>query len=262
MLKLGLVGYGTIGRTVAQAVAKGQAGNTRLMAVLDVHAEAPYPLTPDGPAYFRDLNAFLGADIDTVVETASQAVLKQVALEVLAHGRDLVPLSVGALADEGFYHGLIDHAETHGRRVYLPAGAVGGLDALAAAAVAGLDSVVLTTTKPPQALPDVPAETLQGPTCIYEGPAREAVKRFPQNVNVAAVVSLAGIGFDQTTVRVVADPAAQRNRHRIEARGAFGELVLEFNLLPSPGNPKTSYLAALSAIRLLRRLSEPVRIGA
>jgi aspartate dehydrogenase len=88
------------------------------------------------------------------------------------------------------------------------------------------------------------------------------VRRFPQNVNVAAAVSLAGIGFDQTIVRVVADPAAQRNLHRIEAQGEFGELTLEFRLLPSPGNPKTSFLAALSAIRLIRRLSEPVVIGA
>jgi aspartate dehydrogenase len=262
MLRLGLVGYGTIGRTVAEAVARGEAGDTQLVAVLDVHAEAPYPLGPGSPAYFRDLEAFLAGGIDGVVEAASQAVLKQIALAVLRSGRDLIPLSVGALADEPFFVALKAYAGEHGRRVYLPAGAVGGLDALAAAAVAGLDSVVLTTTKPPQALAGVQAEMLQGPTCIYEGPAREAVKRFPQNVNVAAAVSLAGIGFDRTTVRVVADPTADRNRHHIEARGSFGELTLELRLLPSPGNPKTSYLAALSAIRLIRRLSEPVRIGA
>jgi aspartate dehydrogenase len=169
---------------------------------------------------------------------------------------------VGALADEAFYDGLRAAAETHGRHVFLPAGAVGGLEALAAAAVAGLDTVVLTTTKPPQALPNVPPEALERAVCIYEGPAREAVQRFPQNVNVAAAVSLAGIGFERTVVRVVADPAATRNRHRVEARGACGEMTFEFHLLPSPDNPKTSYLASLSAIRLLRRLSEAVRVGA
>jgi aspartate dehydrogenase len=184
-----------------------------------------------------------------------------VAFPVLERGYDLVAMSLGALVDAEFYDGLLRRAAERGRGVYLPSGAVGGLDALAAAAIAGLDTVVLTTTKPPQALPDIQAADLQGPTCIYEGPAREAVQRFPQNVNVAAAVSLAGIGFDRTRVRVVADPAATGNRHHIEARGAFGELTFEARLLPSPGNPKTSYLAALSAIRLIRRLSEPVRLG-
>lgn len=261
MRKLGIIGYGTIGRTVAEGVARGDTGDTRLVAVLDVYADPPFPRGPDSPAYFRELEAFLAADIDTVLEAGSQAVLRQVAFSVLEHGHDLVALSIGALVDADFYEGLRHRAAKHGCRVYLPSGAVGGLDALAAAALAGLDSVVLTTTKPPQALPGIQAEALQGPTCIYEGPAREAVKRFPQNVNVAAAVSLAGIGFDRTTVRVVADPTAKRNLHHIEARGEFGELTLEFRLLPSPGNPKTSYLAALSAIRLIRRLSEPVRIG-
>jgi aspartate dehydrogenase len=262
MLRVGLVGYGTIGRTVAEAIARGEAGPARLIAVLDVHPEPPYAPSPNSPVYFRDLDAFLAADIDTVLEAASQAVLRQVGYAVLDRKRDLVALSIGALVDEDFHAGLRARAEAHGRRVYLPSGAIGGLDALAAASTAGLDSVVLTTTKPPQALPGIQSETLAGPTCIYEGPAREAVKRFPQNVNVAAAVSLAGIGFDRTTVRVVADPAAQRNAHRLEARGRFGELSLELQLFPSPGNPKTSYLTGLSAIRLIRRLSDAVRIGA
>jgi aspartate dehydrogenase len=262
MLNVGLVGYGTIGRTVAEAVGRGEAGAARLVAVLDIHPEPPYGRGPSSPAYFRDLDAFLAADLDTVVEAASQAVLKQVAYAVLDHKRDLIALSIGALVDEAFYAGLKARAEAHGRHVHLPSGAIGGLDALAAAATAGLDTVVLTTTKPPHALPGIQAETLTGPTCIYEGPAREAVKRFPQNVNVAAAVSLAGIGFDRTTVRIVADPSAQRNAHHLEARGGFGELSMELRLYPAPGNPKTSYLAALSAIRLIRRLSEAVRIGA
>src|SRR5687768_10424591 len=133
MLKLGIVGYGTIGRTVAEAVARGEAGDTRLVAVLDVHPEAPFPPGADSPSYFNELEAFLAADIDTVLEAASQAVLKQVAFAVLAAGRDLVPLSVGALVDLEFYEGLKARAAENGRRVYLPAGAVGGLDALAAA---------------------------------------------------------------------------------------------------------------------------------
>lgn len=264
-MKLGIIGYGSIGRIVAQAIADGQAGNTRLTAVLDVYEEPPFANIQGAPGYYRDLQAFLAADLDTVVETASQAVLKQVAVPVLRRGLNLIAMSIGALVDQPFYHILQATAAAQNRQVYIPSGAIGGLDALAAAAVAGLDSVTLTTTKPAKSLAvvglSVDPATLTEATCIYEGPAAEAVKHFPQNINVAAALSLVGIGFEQTTVRIVADPAATVNQHHVEARGRFGTLRLELALLPSPDNPKTSYLAALSVVSLLRRLSNPVRIG-
>jgi aspartate dehydrogenase len=269
-MKLGLVGYGTIGRMVAEAVQAGKAGETSLVAVLDVHERPPFAQVDGRPFYTTGLPAFLDAGLDVVLEAASQAVLKAVAFPVLERGKELVAMSVGAFADPEFAEGLRRRAAEKGGRVYLPSGAIGGLDALAAAALEEIDSVTLTTTKPVKGLagtrsafdPDLDLTTLSEATCIYEGPAAEAVRRFPQNVNVAAALSLAGIGFERTTVRVVADPRAERNIHRIDARGRFGELSLEFRNLPSPGNPKTSYLAALSAIRLIRRLGEPIRVGA
>jgi aspartate dehydrogenase len=264
-MKLGIIGYGNIGRIVAGAIADEQAGNTTLTAVLDVYEQSPFPAGGGAPGYHRDLQTFLEADVDSVVETASQAVLKQVAIPVLRHGFNLIAMSIGALVDQPFYHILQATASAQNRQVYIPSGAIGGLDVLAAAVVAGLDSVVLTTTKPAKSLAAVglsidPA-TLTEATCIYEGPAAEAVQHFPQNVNVAAALSLVGIGFEQTTVRIVADPGATMNRHQVEARGRFGQMTLDLELLPSPDNPKSSYLAALSVVALLRRLSAPIRIG-
>ena len=157
------------------------------------HREAREPL------YTTDVHAFLAQDITLVVEAASQAVCREIAPQVLVlvAGKDLMPMSVGAFADESFLQQMRDLAREHGRCVYLPSGAIGGLDALSAGAIDELDEVVLTTTKPPHALErasmeqDVDLTTITEPTCIYDGPAIEAVP-FPKNVSVAAALSLAG----------------------------------------------------------------------
>jgi aspartate dehydrogenase len=196
-------------------------------------------------------------------------VLKDYGPLVLESRRDLIVMSVGAFSDDGFLRVIKDLASKHGGRVFVPSGAIGGLDVLSAACVDEVQEVRLTTTKPPRALkgarssldPDLDLDTLTEPTCIYEGPAEEAVVRYPKNVNVAAALSMAGIGFKTTTVRIVADPGAERNQHRIEARGNFGELMVELKLSPSPSNPKTTYLAALSVVRLVKKLTEQVRVG-
>lgn len=265
-MNVGLIGYGTIGQTLADAIRSGQAGDARLVAVLDVFEEPPFDDEDGGPLYTTDIDRFLATDISLVVEAASQTVLKKYAGRALAAGKDLLPLSVGAFVDEALLEEVRALARRHERHVFLPSGAIGGLDAIAAAAIDEIDEVVLTTTKPPAGLQDLPftppvdLATLSEPACIYEGPAAEAVRLFPKNVNVAALLSLAGIGFDRTRVRIVADPVAKQNRHHIAARGSFGQMTLEFRLFPSPTNPKTSYLAALSAIRTLKSLTEPIRI--
>jgi aspartate dehydrogenase len=140
---------------------------------------------------------------------------------------------------------------------------------LRSARVAGLDEVVLTTSKPPRALAGAPYFAERGVdvgsvrerTVIFEGPAIEAVRHFPANVNVAATVSLAGIGPERTRVRVVADPSLAGNVHELSARGAFGEMTLRLANLPSPDNPKTSLLACLSPLACLRRLADPIQVG-
>lgn len=266
-MNVGLIGYGTIGRTLADAIRRGEAGDATLVAVLDVFEASPFEGEPGAPAYITDIDGFLAHDIELVIEAASQSVLRTLAPHVLAAGKHLMAMSVGAFADVDFLEAMRALAVRHERRIYLPSGAIGGLDALSAASIDDIDEVVLTTTKPPgglqsvglDAAPDL--ETITEPTCVYEGPAVEAVKLFPKNVNVAAALSLAGIGVHRTLVRIVADPAATSNTHRVEARGRFGQFSIELRLLPSPTNPRTSYLASLSAIRTLRNLTEPVRIG-
>jgi aspartate dehydrogenase len=160
-------------------------------------------------------------------------------------------------------------AEEKGVKIHVPSGAIVGLDAVKGAAQGRLERVVLTSRKPPLAYagaPDVVArgiklEDLREPLVLYEGPAREAVVRFPANVNVAAALSLAGLGADRTLVRVVADPGVERNVHEIELEGDFGRLLTRTENVPAPENPKTSYLACLSAVSTLRAISDPVRIG-
>lgn len=266
-MKVGIIGYGTIGATLARAIQDGVAGDAKLVAVLDVHSKAPFDQKDGLPHYTNKLDHFLAAELDLVIEAASQTVLKEVAPHVLSHGRNLIAMSLGAFADEAFLAEIRRLASRHGARIILPAGAIGGLDALSAAAIGGLEEVTLTTTKPVSGIRaasgrgDPTREEMTEPTCLYEGPAAEAVRLFPKNVNVAAALSLAGIGFDKTTVRIIADPAATHNRHRIEARGLFGSLTIELTLLPSATNPRTSYLAALSAIHTVKTLTDPIHLG-
>ena len=175
-------------------------------------------------------------------------------------------LSVGGFLG---HEDLFDLARERGCHIYIPSGAIAGLDGLRAAAMGRIDTVRLTTHKPPQSLATaeivrekrLTLEGLAGPLTIFEGPASEAVRHFPVNLNVAASLSLAGIGAEATIVKVVADPGLTRNVHEVEVEGEFGRLFVRLENVPSPDNPKTSYLAALSALALLKRITEPVQIG-
>lgn len=200
---------------------------------------------------------------DVVVEAASQAAVADVGEPALRRGCDLVVVSTGALADDALRETLRRAAAEEGQRVYCPSGALPSLDAVRAASEADLDSVVLETRKPLEALPaeDVADASKSEPTTLYEGPAREAVRRFPKNVNVAAALSLNGVGLDETVVKIVADPDLDRNQHTVRAEGAFGDLEARVRNDPSPDNPATSYLAPLSVLALLRRLTQPIWVG-
>ena len=148
----------------------------------------------------------------------------------------------------------------------LVAGALPGVDALASAKLAGLSSVTLTSSKPPRAWKGTPAETthdldaITARTVIFSGNARDAALTFPKNANVAATAALAGVGFEQTRVMLVADPAVTQNVHRLEAAGAFGAMTLEIHANPSPDNPKTSHMAALSIMRVLENEASAIVI--
>jgi len=178
-------------------------------------------------------------------------------------------MSTGALIEDEIFREILRIAEEQGRKVYVPSGAIVGLDNIKAAAVKSIEEVTLTTRKPPQSFEGAPLIrekqidlfTLEKPLLLFEGPAREAVKLFPKNVNVSASLSLAGIGPDRTKVRIIADPQAENITHEIHVKGEFGEIMTRTINKPFPENPKTSYIAALSAIATLRKISGSIIVG-
>lgn len=270
---IAIIGCGAIGAILSRSIDSGGAGNTKLISLFDSDPEDARALAEelnDRPKVVENINGILNDDeIDLVVEAASQRAVKEYAEGVLLSGKDLVTLSVGAFSDEKLLEEVREIAKDNGRRVYLPSGAILGLDGIQAAEIAGFEEVVLTTRKPPETLAstkyveeeEMDISDLEKPMVIFSGTATDAVKAFPESVNVAASLSIAGEGFEKTKVKVVADPSLSQNVHEIEIKGEAGEFRTEAKNFPSPENPKTSYLAALSAIRTLRNLTESVLIG-
>jgi len=208
-------------------------------------------------------------DLDLVIEAASQEAVRQYASKVLEAGKDLMIMSVGALVESELTEEIRRSTHSTGKKMYIPSGAIAGIDGIKAAVIGRVKHVTLTTRKPPTGLIGAPyfkqsrmnPNELEEPTVIYEGPVLEACRLFPANVNVAATLSLAGIGPEKTKVRVVADPTIKRNIHEINVKGEFGELRICAKNVPSLDNPKTSYLAALSAIATLRKITEFMLVG-
>jgi aspartate dehydrogenase len=251
-----LIGCGAMGRMVMSQLAKD--GRVRVAYVL-------------APAENRQqLQESLGADVEVVSELSQLRSRPAFALECAGHsalaadgvvpqllrqGIDAIVASVGALAEPGLAEFLRQAAEEGNAQLTLVPGALPGIDALAAAALTPLDQVSYTGRKPPGGWFGTAAEdvtdlrTLREATVIFEGSAREAARMYPKNANVAAMVALAGIGFDRTGVRLIADPAVTRNTHRLYASGEFGELDVTVAAHALKSNPKTSALAAYSIVR-------------
>jgi len=272
-LKVALIGCGSIGTTLAKAIDAGKAGDVKLVWLYDLKPEKSRALAKklrSNPKIAKGV-AEIYADkaADLVIEAASQKAVTQYALDVLKSGKDLMVMSVGAFGDEKLLRSVRRASERSGRKVYVPSGAILGIDGVKAAMLGEIEEAVLTTRKPPAALAysaylqerGTNLVGLKKPLVVFEGTAREAVRAFPESINVAATLSLAGIGLDKTRVRIIADPSLDRNVHEIRVRGEAGEFTTEARNVPSPENPRTSYLAALSAIRALCNLTETIRIG-
>ena len=266
MIKVGLVGCGVIGTEIAKAIDEKIPG-MQLVAICDRNKFKQDRLKQSlnvKPETMSLENLIEEADL--IIEAASPRIAGELARKVIGRGKDIMIMSVGGMVD---YLDLFDEARKKGCRIYLPSGAVIGLDGIKAAREARIDSVVLTTSKPPSGLQGAPYILEKGidlgkikeRTVIFEGSCREAVKAFPKNINVAATLSFAGIGVDKTRIRVIADPSLKRNVHHILVRGDFGKMEMLVENVPSPFNPKTSYLAALSAIATLRGIADTVRVG-
>lgn len=266
-VNIGIIGSGSIGTFLSRAILQGEVEGARLAAVAEV-APIPEDLDREFKAHrvslVKSFQALADFPLNLVVECANQEVAIQCVPFFLDLGMDLVIMSTGVFVDREFFLETWDTARERGLKVYLPSGAVGAIDALQAANLSGLEEVTLTTRKPPAGLSGqegVDLENLKEPRVIYEGRAVDAVVKFPKNVNVAATISLAGLGPERTKVRVVADPHIDKNVHEIQARGSFGSFEIRLENNPSPQNPKTSFLAPLSLLALLKKIGAAVQVG-
>ena len=222
-----------------------------------------------GIPYVVGRAGLLGARPEAVIEAASHEAVREHLVAILDAGVSVVVLSAGALADDALRMAAEAAAARSGALFYVPSGGIGGLDALKTACLAGVDEVSIQVAKPPAAWKGIPyverlgieLEKLREPRVLFEGPARDGVPHFPQNVNIAAVLSLGGIGMDRTRLKVVADPALTLNTHTIRVSGASGRMTIVLENVPAPENPKTSFLACYSALAALRSLESRTRYG-
>ena len=262
---IGIVGCGAIGRALLRA---GEAGDLGL-SVAGVTSRRAGPArefldTLDSPPPYLEL-AELVERSSLLIETAGGHVVPSLAEAAFGAGKALMVISIGALLE---HPEVIEQARATGCRLYAPSGAIAGLDGIKSACQGRVDRVEMVSRKPIAALEgapflvenEIPVAGLTGEQEVFYGTARDAVRGFPSNLNVSAAVSLAGIGPDRTMVRIVADPALSRNCHDITVEGEFGLLRVHIENIPSE-NPKTGRLTALSIIRSVRDVADPVRIG-
>ena len=264
-LKVGLAGLGAVGLQVALRIEAGIPGLV-LAAVSVRDAEKARRNLPQVGVGIRLLPAGeLAEACDVVVECLPPALFRTVALPPVERGRILVPLSVGQLLENW---DLVTRAKETGARILVPTGALLGLDAVRAAAEGTIRSVTMITRKPPGGLDGAPylvqrgisVKNLQEPLRVFDGTAREGARGFPENVNVAAALSLAGIGPDRTRLEIWADPAINRNTHRIKVDADTASFSMAIENVPSE-NPKTGRIVALSTVAALRGLVAELKVG-
>jgi aspartate dehydrogenase len=270
-MRVGIIGGGTIARLFLEHIGRGDFHDARVVAIVgrDDRSHGK-PLAQEfGVAFANNLEGLLAQKPDVVVEAASHEAVREYVEPLLDNGIAVIVLSAGALCDDALREKLEHAAGKTGALLYVPSGGIGGLDALRAACVAGVEEVTIAVTKPPQAWKGIAyveklgvnLDGLREPRTLYEGPARQGVPLFPANVNIAAVLSMAGIGFDRTRLKVVADPHIVHNTHTITIRGKTGEISIKLQNVPAPENPKTAWLACYSALAALKAVKSRVRYG-
>ncbi len=258
MLHISMIGCGAIGSGVMGLLKNDPEVHFDMVIVPDTYIDNTRKIVAELAPSARVVTHLEGQDKpDLLIECAGHQAIEQHIIPALKRGIPCMVVSIGALSELGLIEKLEDAAREGKTQVELLSGAIGAIDALSAAKIGGLDSVVYTGRKPPLAWKDTPADglfdlqNLTTETVIFEGTAREAARLYPKNANVAATVSLAGLGLDHTKVRLYADPAVQENVHHIEVTGAFGGFELTMRGKPLASNPKTSALTVFSVVRAL-----------
>jgi len=266
MLKIGLLGVGAIGRTIATALDRKQV-NAELVALADQDQARAAALSAELASHppVVSIDEMIER-ADLAVEAASQAALAEFVPKALKRGRDILIMSVGGLLG---HQDWFRQAQEKGCRIYVPSGAIAGLDGIKSASIGRIEAAELTSRKPVAALRGskyvvdrgIQLDNLREETVIFEGPAEEAARAFPATSNVAASLRLAVEPSAPVCVRVVAVPGGSENIHEIRVQGEFGRLSVRVENVPSKSNPRTSQLAAFSAIATLKNLTQSLRVG-
>jgi len=271
-MRIALIGGGTIARLVLEHARGASLGRFEIIALMGRPGGAPRArelAREFSVKYVDSREALVAAKPQAVIEAASHEAVREHLVALLDAGIAVVVLSAGVLIDDALRDAAERAARRTGALLFVPSGGIGGLDALKTACLAGVDEASIQVAKPPVAWKGIAyvekrgfvLDGLKGPLTLFEGSAREGVPHFPQNVNIAAILALGGIGPDRTRLKVVADPALTLNTHTIRVAGRTGRLTLVLENVPAPENPKTSWLACYSALAALQALESPVRYG-
>jgi aspartate dehydrogenase len=274
--EIAIIGCGTIGSELAQTIDNGTIPNCLLTAIFDTDAKRSKAVNErlkNKATLFSSFEDFIGSPqfnkIDMVIEAASIDAAAVYGMDILRKGKDMMIMSIGVFSDYNFYQNTLQILKSKSNNIFLPSGAIGGIDIIRSVKN-NIESVTLTTTKNNKSLKGAPffknnninIDEIKSKQTIFDGNADEAIKQFPSNVNVSALISLSGIGFKQTSVKVVVDPQESNNIHEIHVKWKFGEFDIKISNKPSQENPKTSYLAILSAIECLRSIcTHELKIG-
>lgn len=264
MLRLGMLGFGAIGRRIAEASAAGRLDGIALVAAL---VRTPRAAAGERPDITHDPDWFFRYRLDIVVEGAGHQAVRDYAVRALETGADLYVTSIGAFTDTALLDRVVAAARANDCRVYLPSAGIGGLDMLAALAQGGLDEAVITVRKDPASWKGTAAEALVDldaltqPHVVFDGPVREGARLYPQNVNISAATAFAGIGLDRTRVVIVADPTIATHVCEIAAKSPLGSMRFVEDLVPSTENRKTSTLVGHAIVKTLRNRVATLVIG-
>lgn len=269
ILRIGIVGCGAIGSSLAKAAVSDFAKEAELVNIYDTDIHKAYNLSSilgKKKIASLTLEGLIG-NADLVIEATSSLSVYDLAVKVISASKDIMVMSVGGIYEH--LQELSVLAREKNSRIFIPSGAVCGIDGLKAQAVGKINSITLTTRKPPCAFKGniyilkkkINLDQIKEDTVLFEGEVRDAVRFFPQNINVAATLAIAGQGAAQAKIKIIASPSLEGNVHEVEIDSESGKIFTRTENIAHPDNPKTSFLAVLSAIATLKQIMQPLKVG-